>query len=163
MHSVFFSLKRAFHKTAAFGRWLLTDVALTPSRFDMLYVLHENKCAMRQSDLRRSLGVTAATVSRMLHSLEELGLISRNQEPCGDRRQRSVSMTREGIRRVRRAMRTLLGLGVVHFAVETMLAPRLTRFADRLSAVESCEIALVRIREWLCDTAWVAYPWHPDD
>ena len=41
MHTVFFSLKRAFHKTMAFGRALLDRWGLTPSRFDMLYAVNQ--------------------------------------------------------------------------------------------------------------------------
>jgi len=41
MHSIFFSVKRAFHKSVWFGRSLLKDYLLTPSRFDILYILRQ--------------------------------------------------------------------------------------------------------------------------
>jgi DNA-binding MarR family transcriptional regulator len=49
---------------------------------------------MLQRDLRRVLGVAGATVSRMLKSLEELGLVER--KPASDRRCRVVTLTSAG-------------------------------------------------------------------
>ena len=81
MHSVLFSLKRAFHKSTTLGRMLLDDVELTPSRFDILHVLHGARSSfVLQSDLRRLLGVASTTLSRMLRALEERGFITRSRD-----------------------------------------------------------------------------------
>ena len=86
MLALVFSLKRAFHKSNAVTRSMLSGFGLTGSRFDMLYVIWmERRRWIFQSDLRRALGVSAATVSRMLKSLKELGLVQSLPRLHGDR------------------------------------------------------------------------------
>jgi len=77
MHSVLFSLKRTFHKSVWFGRFLLKDYLLTPSRFDILYILQRNPefPKMRQSRIGEILGIASTTLSRMIKALLALGFI----------------------------------------------------------------------------------------
>ena len=76
MHVLYFGLKRAFHATLKINRPLLDRHAITPARFDLLYVIHlERWGSLRQSKLRRVLGVARPTISRMVRSLETLGLL----------------------------------------------------------------------------------------
>ena len=74
MHHIFFSLKRTHHRALAYSRQLSIPYGLTPARFDMLYAIDRHRDSLLwQSHLRRLLGVTAATISRMVRSLEALG------------------------------------------------------------------------------------------
>jgi DNA-binding MarR family transcriptional regulator len=96
MNAIFFGLKRAFHSTLRVTRRMLTRLGLTAARFDMLHALPRERRyvgeGMRQSELRRQLGVSRPTVSRMLASLEELGLVLRKPD-SKDRRQVFVALT----------------------------------------------------------------------
>jgi DNA-binding MarR family transcriptional regulator len=108
MDPIFFSLKRAFHGTLRIARAPLKDRGLTSARFDMLFALTRDECrravAVRQSVLRRILGVSRPTVSRMLQSLEDLGLVRRRRSET-DRRQLVVELSDRGFRRIRLAYR----------------------------------------------------------
>ncbi len=95
MHVIFFGLKRAFHGALRVTRDALAILGLTPARFDMLYIVAKEGSSLLQRDLQRALGVAAATVSRMLKSLEELGLIEREVTE-EDHRCRNVMLTKEG-------------------------------------------------------------------
>lgn len=79
MNALFFAARRADLAILAYGRRLLASHGLTPARFDTLYViLRAGKCGSRsQTDIKSSLGVSAPTISRMLKSLADLGLIRR--------------------------------------------------------------------------------------
>ena len=90
VNAIFFGLKRAYHGTLRVYRRALKSLGLTAARFDLLYVAREyRRNGVRQSTIRRELGVTAPTVSRMVSSLEALGLI---------RRERSTRDRRPGFR-----------------------------------------------------------------
>src|SRR4029079_19247651 len=80
MHPIFFGIKRVHLRVVAVTRKLLLGVQLTPARFDMLRIvgLHEHWGAA-QSKIQYLLGVSAATVSRMLKSLEVLGFVVRKR------------------------------------------------------------------------------------
>src|SRR5579859_7630574 len=96
MHSVLFSMKRAFHKSTWFGRSLLGGYALTPSRFDVLFILKTEPLPFRwQSRIRKILGVTAATASIMLRAMERAGLIRRTKSEL-DKRQIEIALTERG-------------------------------------------------------------------
>ncbi len=102
MHPVSFQLKRAHQRVVAFGKRVLRNFALTPARFDLLLIVYKRWefqkrlwDAPAQTDLCRALGVTAPTVSRMVRSLEELGIVHRFPNP-GDRRIKHVALTEEG-------------------------------------------------------------------
>jgi DNA-binding MarR family transcriptional regulator len=162
MHSILFSIKRAFHTSVCAGRQWLAPIGLTPARFDMLaavgrYPPHR----LPQSYLRSILGVTAATISRMLRSLEQLGLVTREQD-FDDRRQRIISLTREGIRRLRSAVANLMDSGAVQLAVDIALVTRWHDPAACLAEGRLLEESLRRVRRAFGDNALLAYPWRPD-
>src|SRR6202034_4742155 len=102
MHAVFFDLKRAYHSTLRLTRRLLKRLGLTAARFDLLYIVEKAGKTMLQCELRRVLGVTAPTVSRMLASLEDLGLVER-EVLDEDHRCQNVVLTKAGRRCVFRA------------------------------------------------------------
>ena len=84
---------------------------LTAARFDLLDSLASTRRGeRRQSDLRRRLGVTAPTVSRMVKSLVALGYVTRTIAP-EDTRQRYVTLTAEGRRRLWKARNVFIRSG----------------------------------------------------
>ena len=102
MNAFFFSARRADLAIFAYGRRLLAPHGLTPARFDMLYILWcRGKWGARsQQEIKSLLGVSRPTISRMLKSLAELGLILR----FGHRRHRRASLTPFGRAVMRRAI-----------------------------------------------------------
>jgi len=159
MHAIFFGMKRAYQRSLAIARPLVARFGLTSARFDMLYVIEDHQGRVLQSHLRRILGVTAPTVSKMLRSLELLGLITRRPCPL-DRRQRLVELTREGLKRIRRAIGENITLGAVDFAVECALS---AVGGDAFVEIDTFESMLRRVRKAYHDGATLHYPWHPDD
>ena len=96
MNAAFFGLKRAHHSVLRLGRHAFASIGLTAARFDLLFAVHShNGRRMPQRKLQRILGVCRATVSRMLRSLEELGLVQRTRSDV-DRRRKLVALTKEG-------------------------------------------------------------------
>jgi DNA-binding MarR family transcriptional regulator len=174
VNAIFFGLKRAHQSTLRFMRPLLTRLGLTAARFDLLYALPARigpLSGMRQSTLRRNLGVTRPTVSRMLISLEELGLVQRQRDPY-DRRQVFVSLTEAGLDLIRRAKKIFIRSGLAQLAVDTALVaelgpvPKTNRFQTKghcLVAMDTLDGLLRKIRYTLGDFARLSYPWHPDD
>jgi DNA-binding MarR family transcriptional regulator len=122
MNEIFFGLKRAFHGTLRMTRTALASLGLTPARFDMLYIVAKEGSMMLQRDLQRALGVAAATVSRMLKSLEKLGFVERTVME-EDHRRRVVALTKAGRRRVFNAARWLIHSGNIQLMVDSALSP----------------------------------------
>ncbi len=74
MHAVFFGLKRAHQGTLRITRGVLTALGLTAARFDLLFAVKKSsRYGLNQSALRKVLGVSRATVSRMLASTRRAG------------------------------------------------------------------------------------------
>ena len=96
MHSVFFGLKRAhFSIVRFFAREVLTKLALTPGRYDlMLYLKKHEDEDLTQRDLRKAFGVARSTMSEALRSMVELRLI--NRHPAEDGRTFWVKLTKPG-------------------------------------------------------------------
>lgn len=146
----------------------LASMGLTAARFDLLYAVvgaddDWRGPGIRQSELRRMLGVTAPVVTRMPQALEILGLVRREREDLGDRRQIRVSLTKAGRRRIVRARGVMVRAmrRLVHVAIcfGQHRNPEMQWWhTDRLDGY------LQRIRDEFGDTAWLRYPWwHPDD
>jgi len=112
MNTIFFGLKRSYYATLIGARTLTKRYGLTPARFDLMFLLQDVE--QSQSSLWAALGVSRSTVSRMLQSLEELGLIERSRGYFGriDRRQRTVSLTQKGAELLKRALSGVLGTGI---------------------------------------------------
>jgi DNA-binding MarR family transcriptional regulator len=170
MHAIVFGTKRAFHGALRVMRKPLLSMGLTAARFDLMSALafchgveRRYGVPMLQSELRRTLGVSASVVSRMLRSLEALGLVVRRRLEFCDRRQREVSLTERGLACIREARRALLR--AVGRVVCTAICFGKQRDADRrfyhLAMLESYLSAL---RTEFGDGATLYYPWgHPDD
>ena len=162
MNAIYFGLKRAFQSTLRITRPRLELFGLTAARFDLLNCLRGSGW-MQQRHFRRLLGVTAQTISRMLRSLERLGLIVR-QRSSGDRRQLIVELTEKGRTRLWRANESILINGPVRLAFDIALGRE--RWFDDLTCLietENLQSMLIRIRHTFGDVADLQYPWHPDD
>lgn len=127
MHTVLFSLKRAEQRSRGFQRWLLEPFGTTPARYDMLFVilkagnrLEDSRC-MLQSALRRALGVTAATVCKMLRALGKSRFVTRRREIAKDKRQVLVVLTRKALQLLRRVDRQIVRAGYLWLALHTIL------------------------------------------
>jgi DNA-binding MarR family transcriptional regulator len=163
MNAVLFGLKRAYHGSLRVFRRALARLGLTAARFDLLYVLHRAEGVMLQRGLRQALGVAAPTVSRMLRSLEELGMVEREvlEE---DRRHRFVRLTKVGRRCVLRAARLLIHTGGVQLAVDSALCPDgWPNPIVSLRASDAFESTLHRLRHAYWDVATRDYPWTSAD
>ncbi len=162
MTRVLFGLKRAYHGTLRVFRRALSRLGLTAARFDLLYILHKARGRLLQRELQRTLGVAASTVSRMLASLEQLGLIGR--EPAEvDGRRREVVLTKMGRRCVLRAAHRLIHTGRVQLAVDSALCPeRWHEPIACLMACGACEVTSLRLREAFGDVATDEYPYLPE-
>ena len=165
MNVIFFGLKRAFHGTLRVSRSALATCGLTAARFDLLYCLYRRP---RGEDTQRALtlelGVTRSTVSRMLASLEALGVVTRTPY-AQDRRQRWVALTDAGRARIHEALFDLDAMGSAQLAVESALGG--ARWCDFESygffEMETLDGLLNRVRRAFADFATLYYPWHPDD
>jgi DNA-binding MarR family transcriptional regulator len=113
---------------------------------------------MLQSALRRVLGVTGSVVSRMLGSLEKLGLITRKRKER-DRRQREIRLTEKGLECIRYAHRALARSSVRLLCLAISLGKPVDAFLHMLWFEEY----LLAMRREYGDTARLVYPWHPDD
>ena len=163
MNAILFGLKRAFQASIRFTRTPVAAFGLTAARFDMLYAIKGSHkiSSMRQSDLRRALGVTAPTVSRMLRSLEKLGMVTRVRPIRGDTRQRIVTLTIAGLACFRRAFRSLVHRRTVRRAFSVVLTVGQPPSAW-LAEMEVAESVCRRIGRGFGDIATLHYPWHPD-
>ena len=99
VNALFFRIKRAHHSCLRVSREILGTL-ITPARFDLMFALEA--CRGRngyafQKELCVLLGVSDATVSRMVSSLVELGLLARDFDVL-DGRRRCVVLTDEGRR-----------------------------------------------------------------
>jgi DNA-binding MarR family transcriptional regulator len=169
MNSITFGTKRAFHGFLRVTRKPLASMGLTAARFDMLWMLLTARTAewlprgVRQSELRKRLGVSAPVVTRMVRALEVLGLVAREREERGDRRQIRVWLTEVGqgcILEARsmmlRAMRRLVYIAICFGQHRDA--------SKRLIHMDTLESYLRSLRSAFGDTATLYYPWgHPDD
>jgi DNA-binding MarR family transcriptional regulator len=168
VNAIFFSSKRAFHGLLRATRRPLRCLGLTAARFDLLYALmcggaDSIRNGTLQSVLRRTLGVGASVVSRMLSSLEKLGWVARTRLGHGqDRRQRSVRLTACGLQRIAEAFKMLRRASwrLVH---EAICFGKHGDDSTRLVHTDQLESYLCAMRQKHGDTATLYYPWHPDD
>ncbi len=115
MHSLCFSIKRAFHCS---NYKILPEALkragseLTPARFDLLDLIGRHKGGVAQCRLHLLLGVRPATTSRMLKSVQLLGLVVRRRL-YRDKRYYCVELTEEGKRCVDEVLRSQVDSGSV--------------------------------------------------
>jgi DNA-binding MarR family transcriptional regulator len=168
LNQIFFACKRAFHGVLRVTRKPLASLGLTAARFDLLYALLPQDRAVsplgvRQSELRRRLGVCASVASRMLASLEALGWVTRRRLPEGqDRRQRWVYLTDAGRQRIATAFQ-MLRRASWRLVYQAICFGKHRDPSAQFVHTEWLESYLRGMRTDYGDTATVYYPWHPDD
>jgi DNA-binding MarR family transcriptional regulator len=166
MHAIFFGLKRAHHGTLRITRDVLRSMGLTAARFDLMYALKVGpRHGSRQKTLRRALGVCRATISRMLMSLEEIGLVTRKID-VSDRRQKVVALTTLGRWRIAFAHRQLTRSGWTQLAVDSALAGKESKYRwympeECIAATHLLDGMLTQLRRTFYDRAKLDYPWNP--
>ena len=162
MHTTMFSLKRAYQRTLYGPARQLADlVDLTPARLDLLHAIKTSGLKeITQSAVRRILGVTAPTTSRMSRSLAALGYLTRRPCPT-DARQVLLSLTKLALRALQIVADEDFS-GVLDFAYESAVA--ITHYApSRFDDFVSLNVLLRRVRHAFFDTATLFYPWYLDD
>jgi hypothetical protein len=136
---------------------------LTAARYDVLYALQSHGGELRQSELRDLLGVTGATISRMLRALERLRVLWRQRDWL-DRRRLIVRLTDLGDLWIYWADRRLRQ--EVSLAIDGALN------CGRLDDEDGCLWAKLRFDEYLTGlreafgdrASLIVHPgWHPDD
>jgi DNA-binding MarR family transcriptional regulator len=162
MDRIFFGLKRAHHGTLRITRKSLKALGLTSARFDLLFAVKKVRGGVIQSALCKVLGVSRATVSRMLASLEALGLV-RRKVTTKDRRQRLVELTTRGWWRISRAHRHFTRSGWAQLAIDSALAGQYAdyRWCDEAAcreAAASLGVTLGDLRREFGDFATLDYP-----
>ena len=161
MHAMMFGLKRGYYGALRYARRVMKGfgVGVTPARFDLLYALRQQGWHL-QSELRRILGVAGPTVSRMLKSLEGLGLVKREVAPH-DGREKVVSFTDAGEKAFDRVAEAVMGTGCAEVAMaRAAMGDATTKgwtFRRGLLAVENAEEMLVRVRRGFGDGAQLLY------
>ena len=160
MHQVFFSVKRVHLRVVEIGKKLLKRFGLTPARFDLLRVVdaHHPRPVL-QSKICALLGVSAATVSRMLISLEKLGFVER-EESTTDARNLLVSLSDFGWNQLDDAMIALVCQGVA-----ARMARRGVAFEPKLADIRLrvFQKHLNSMRRIYGDDAPFIHPWRADD
>jgi len=161
MHAVFFGLKRAYQSTLRIAHPVLAEVELTPARFDLLYALRKRHRLLQRA-LQRILGVSRATVSRMLGSLEALGLVQRTRDEC-DRRCKRVDLTVRGREVIGAACRLVRRTCWAHRELEGALATgtRAERWLQvhAFGAAGALDELLKTLLSGLHDTGSLEYRW----
>jgi len=167
MNAHFFSIKRAHYGVLRILRKPFKSFGLTAARYDLLHVLfgdggqNSRPRTLLQSGVRRQLGVCKSVVSRMLKSLEKLGLVTRSR-PYTDKRQRFVELTERGRRCVREAMACLERASCRLLSIAICFGKEHDK-DRRFEHMCMFESYLLGIRRHYGDTAPLLYPWHPDD
>jgi DNA-binding MarR family transcriptional regulator len=160
MHQIFFSVKRVHLRVVEIGKTLLKRFELTPARFDLLRVVDaHHPHPVLQSKICALLGVSAATVSRMLISLEKLGFVEREESKI-DARNLLVSLSDFGWNRLDEAIVALVCRGVAE-----RMAKRGVAFEPKLAVVRlrGLQKHLNSMRRIYGDDAPFVHPWRDDD
>ncbi|HXX70637.1 MAG TPA: MarR family winged helix-turn-helix transcriptional regulator [Polyangiaceae bacterium] len=166
MHAIAFGAKRVFHSFLRVTRKpLLSWPGLTAARFDLLSAFLEaeysrpSRIELRQSELRRKLGVCASVVSRMVRALRELGWLARHRDP-EDRRTWNLLLTPSGEQIIRRARRLLLR-AMERIVNDAICLPWLRSRAHCFDALLTFTGYIDRIRYGFADRATLEYLWWP--
>jgi DNA-binding MarR family transcriptional regulator len=166
MHQILFNLKRAFRNSVTFStRRFLGEVGLTPSRFDILYLLWGT--ARSQVELRRILGIASSTLSEILQRLEARGWIRRSRA-LHDGRTFLVELTKWGRARGAPVLKQLITHKIALRVVREIFGWRQRRWNGReraWDAMDRLEGALQSVERWFGPrVARLYYPsYHPEE
>ncbi len=170
MEEVFVSLKQAANEALIAQNQMTKEFGLTPARFDVLFALKEFSdelptMTMTQYELRDMFRVTAPVISRMLRSLEKLGLVRRGPRTRKYRTSRLVHLTERGRALIKRAAKRIVFNGRVR-----RLASRALRRGSRsndehrrdlLGGLLSTLTTFLHLRR--CPPTPIALSWEPED
>ena len=161
MTPAFFGIKRAHLLIVGATRTMVWTAGLTPARFDLMRVIKTNPVGVTQRTIRYLLGVSAATISRMVTSLEALGYVTRSRL-VRDRRCVVVTLTEDGDERIQRA----LACAIASREADQVTGHSVTGnyFAGPDDApvrkgVDELEKVLRHIRRYFCDPSPFRHPW----
>lgn len=162
MNVIFFGLKRAYYASLLGSRVLAKRYGLTPARFDVMYLLETSGPFVEQRAIWRKLGVSRATTSRMLNSLEALGLI-RREAGFSDARQRIVFLTQKGKQLIKVARTRIIDSGLSDLMMESASTCYRYSRASVEAAVGTFESHLVAVQQTFCKPERTLYSWAPYD
>jgi DNA-binding MarR family transcriptional regulator len=158
----FFGTKRAFHAILLVTRKPLASFGMTAARYDMLYAIFgsvpkagRTGCLTSQGELPRKLGVHKSVVSRMLRSLERIGLVARRRFHR-DGRRFWVELTEAGRARLRDAARCLARASQRLLCMAICFG-RKKDPSERFRHMSTYESYLNGIRREYGDRAWLPY------
>jgi DNA-binding MarR family transcriptional regulator len=162
MHTTAFAMKRGFQSWLRFARPLAARFDLTPARYDMLFAIDTALGGeVLQSALRGILGVSAPTISKMLGSLEELGLV-RREVYRKDRRERVVRLTDDGRRSLDVIEHELVASGRIELAISSALCGRYAILPRKCAAMrQRIERKLRSVRDQFRDEATLDFTREP--
>jgi DNA-binding MarR family transcriptional regulator len=161
MHSLLFSLRRAFHKSWAMALAITAPFGLTPTRVDILFALCEMAGAMIQDELRDRLGISSSVMSRLLKKLEDWSFV-RRVAYADDRRRLVVEITDLGRERLRALFEAHVDDGLVRLRLIQLVTPEGVRGEERCRSIDVLDAWLVRFRRRLRDTGSIRYPADPN-
>lgn len=95
MHTTLFALKRAYQATRNELDARLAGYGVTAAQLDVLVYLHAGRDP-EQRDLQAMLGISGATLTRLLDALEGKGLVRREVAPDDARVKRAI-LTEAGL------------------------------------------------------------------
>ena len=160
MHAMFFGVKRVHLRTLCLSRALMGPKAkLTPARFDMMRIIELHKHGAPQGKIQYLLGVSAATVSRMLNSLEDLGLVVRKRT-MRDARRVLVHTTGPGRQVIREALAALIHSGVAERFALLAFGSKQPRARRAMGVLQRY---LTNIRAQYIDPTPYKHPWFAAD
>lgn len=122
MHQIIFAVKRVHLLGLELLRALLGGDLLTPARFDMMRIVHVHDLqgvGVPQANIRLLLGVSGATVSRMLKALQQRGYVVR--ERVRYVRGLIVKLTENGRALIKRLMARLVDNKVIDHELDEMV------------------------------------------
>jgi DNA-binding MarR family transcriptional regulator len=114
MHYMSFALKRAHLRFYATARAWHPRSPITPARYDILHVIREH-LAGYQAEICRVLHLSAATISRAVARMEQLGLLRRHTSSI-DRRTKWIALTDLGRVEFNRVLYGTVAPGIVDMA-----------------------------------------------
>jgi DNA-binding MarR family transcriptional regulator len=148
---------------------------MTPARFDILYLLRrgmrrdaprtgEGAPRVEQRDLRRLLGLSPTTISKMITRLEELGLVTRGRATTGDKRRNLVRLTDLGLQRIHEALGIVFNERPLVRSYDALVADRVAPRPRRglkqrvLAELDTLLYRVARIARHHGDTSRMIYP-----
>jgi DNA-binding MarR family transcriptional regulator len=119
MHFMSFAIKRTHLRIYATARAWHPRSPITAARYDILHVIQRH-LAGYQAEICRVLHLSAATISRALARMEELGLLRRHIS-LSDRRKRWIQLTDLGLAEFNRVLHGTVSRGIVEKAYQCAL------------------------------------------